>query len=73
MIFKEYKTINGELILYRGSPNFDKLEQLAIGYGDIWHSSFEQGYKNAFQDLAIQSSVLFWYINDFEDLKSPLK
>lgn len=72
MIFKEYITKNGEPILYRGFPNFDKLEQLAFGNGDIWHSSFEQGYKNAFQDLAIQSSVLFWYINDFEDLKESV-
>ncbi|WP_309640356.1 glycosyltransferase [Flavobacterium sp.] len=68
MIFKEYTTANGALLLYTGAPNLNVLEQLASGYGDIWHSSFEQGYKNAFQDLAIQSSVLFWYINDFEGL-----
>ena len=68
MILNEYRSRTGEQILYNGQPDFDKLEQLAVGYGDIWHSSFEQGYKNAFQDLAIQSSVLFWYINDFEGL-----
>jgi len=68
MILSEYSSKSGEQILYTGQPDLDKLEQLAVGYGDIWHSSFEQGYKNAFQDLAIQSSVLFWYINDFEEL-----
>ncbi len=68
MILSEYTSKSGEKILYNGSPDFDKLEQLAAGYGDIWHSSFEQGYKNAFQDLAHQSSVLFWFINDFENL-----
>ena len=66
MILQEYQTGAGEIILYNGNPDFEKLEQLASGYGDIWHSSFEQGYKNAFMDLMYQSSVLFWYINDFE-------
>lgn len=65
---KEFTTTLGEVILYTGEPDFTVLEQLALGYGDIWHSAFEQGYKNVFQDLAIQSSVLFWYINDFENL-----
>ena len=69
MILKEYKTNSGEIILYNGCPDFEKLEYLAEGYGDIWHSSFEQGYKNAFQDLAHQCSVLFWYINDFDGLE----
>lgn len=68
MTLQEYKTTTGEIILYNGSPDFAKLEQLASGYGDIWHSSFEQGYKNAFMDLMHQSSVLFWYINDFDHL-----
>ena len=68
MTLQEYKTASGEIILYIGDLNTTKLEQLASGYGDIWHSSFEQGYKNAFMDLAHQCSVLFWYINDFENL-----
>ena len=68
MKLQEYISKSGEILLYTGSPDFDTLEQLALGYGDIWHSSFEQGYKNAFQDLAIQSSILFLYINDFEGL-----
>lgn len=68
MVFKEYKTISGEIILYTGNLNTQKLEELANGYGDIWHSSFEQGYKNAFLDIAIQGSVLFWYVIDFNNL-----
>lgn len=67
MTLHEYKTASGALLLYSGSPDFAALDALAEGYGDLWHSSFEQGYKNAFPDLAHQSSVLFWYINDFEN------
>lgn len=66
MILQEYKASNGEIILYNGNPDLSKLDELASGYGDVWHSSFEQGYKNAFMDLMHQSSVLFWYINDFD-------
>lgn len=68
MIFQEYKTASGEIILYNGYPDFEKLEELAGGYGDIWHSSFEQGYKNAFLDLVHQCSVFFIYLNDFDNL-----
>jgi glycosyltransferase involved in cell wall biosynthesis len=65
---KEYCTKSGEFILYSGSPNFSMLDDLANGSGDIWHSSFEQGYKNAFPELVYQTCVFFWYINDFEGL-----
>ncbi|MEC4004394.1 glycosyltransferase family 2 protein [Flavobacterium sp. SUN052] len=68
MEFKEYQTSEGEIILYLGNPNLEKIEQLANGYGDVWHSSFEQGYKNAFQDIVYQVFVFFWYINDFDAL-----
>lgn len=68
MILQEHKTASGEIILYNGRPDLEQLDALAKGYGDIWHSSFEQGYKNAFMDLQHQSSVLFWYINDFDNL-----
>ncbi|WP_297511894.1 glycosyltransferase family 2 protein [Flavobacterium sp.] len=66
--FKEHCTPSGEVILYRGTPNLERLNHLAEGYGDIWHSSFEQGYKNAFQDIVYQTVVFFWYINDFDGL-----
>ena len=68
MILSEYKSKSGEQILYTGQPDLNKLEQLAVGYGDIWHSSFEQGYKNAFPELVYQTAVFFWYLNDFDNL-----
>lgn len=66
--FKEYVNSKGEIILYIGNPDLDKLENLSLGYGDIWHSSLDQGYKNAFQDIVYQTIVFFWYINDFDNL-----
>ena len=68
LILKEYTTQNGEVILYHGMPNLEKLEELSNGLGDIWHSSFEQGYKNAFSDIVYQTSIFFWYVNDFDNL-----
>lgn len=66
--FKEYTTKSGEIILYKGTPDFDKLDYLVQGSGDIWHSSFEQGYKNAFPEIVYFAFVFFWYINDFDNL-----
>ena len=66
--FKEYVTKSNEIILYVGSPNFEKIEELSLSYGDIWHSSFEQAYKNAFLDIVYQTIVFFWYVNDFDNL-----
>lgn len=66
--FKEYLTKSKEIILYVGNPNLEKLEELAKGFGDIWHSSFEQGYKNAFLELVYQTAVFFWYLNDFDNV-----
>ncbi|MES2544065.1 MAG: glycosyltransferase [Bacteroidota bacterium] len=68
MELKEYITSKGEIILYNGNPDLKKLEDLSNGAGDIWHSSFEQGYKNAFPDLVYFAFVFFWYINDFDNL-----
>ena len=68
LLLKEYTTKNGEIILYNGTPNFTTIEALSNGLGDIWHSSFEQGYKNAFPDLVYQTVIYFWYINDFDFL-----
>ena len=69
MKLDEYKTNSGEIILYAGQPNFEKLERLASGSGDIWHSSFEQGYKNVFPELVYQTATFFWYLNDFDNLE----
>jgi len=68
MSFKKYTSKKGEVILYKGDPDLEKLESLSLGPGDIWHSSFEQGYKNAFHDIVYQASVFFWYISDFDGL-----
>lgn len=68
MILKEYITNLGEIIVYNGSPDFERLEELSTGSGDIWHSSFEQGYKNAFPELVYQTATFFWYLNDFDNL-----
>ena len=66
--FKEHLTHNGEIILYTGTPNLAMLEEISNGVGDIWHSSFEQGYKNAFPELVYQTATFFWFVKDFETL-----
>lgn len=66
--FKEFTNSKGEKILYVGNPNLEKLEHLSHGLGDVWHSSFEQGYKNTFPEIVYFAVVFFWYINDFNDL-----
>ncbi|WPO79484.1 glycosyltransferase family 2 protein [Flavobacterium sp. KACC 22761] len=68
MHLKEFITSTEEIIFYNGQPDFAKLEVLASGAGDIWHSSFEQGYKNAFPELVYQTAVFFMFINDFDNL-----
>jgi glycosyltransferase involved in cell wall biosynthesis len=68
MKLKEFITTTGEVILYNGKPDLNQLEILAMGGGDIWHSSFEQGYKNAFPELVYQAAVFFMFINDFDNL-----
>ena len=60
--FKEHLTNKGEIILYTGTPNLAMLEEISNGVGDIWHSSFEQGYKNAFPELVYQTATFFWFI-----------
>lgn len=54
--------------MYTGSPNFTRLEELANGFGDVWHSSFEQGYKNAFPEIVYQTATFFWYVMDLDHL-----
>tara|TARA_R110001592_G_scaffold86236_1_gene254575 strand:+ start:2839 stop:4377 length:1539 start_codon:yes stop_codon:yes gene_type:complete len=65
---KEHTTSTGEELLYLGNPDFNLLDELVLGEGDIWHSSLDQGYKNAFPDIVYQTVVYFWYANDFDDL-----
>jgi len=66
--FKEFTTKSGEIILYVGNPDFSLLETLSNGAGDIWHSSFEQGYKNLFPEIVYQTATFFWFVKDFDNL-----
>lgn len=66
--FKTFTNSQGEIIYYTGNPDLSKLEDLSLGSGDLWHSSFEQGYKNAFPEIVYFAVVFFWYVNDFDDL-----
>lgn len=66
--FKEFTNSKQEVIYYTGNPNLQILDKLSKGCGDLWHSSFEQGYKNAFSDIIYFAAVFFWYVKDFDAL-----
>lgn len=68
MTLSEYTCKNGDVLLYAGKPDISILETLADGPGDVWHSSFEQGFKNIFPEIAYQAAVFFWYVRDFDGL-----
>jgi glycosyltransferase involved in cell wall biosynthesis len=70
--FKIYLTKNGEEILYVGEPDLTKLESLADGCGDVWHSSLDQGYKNAFPEIIYQTATFYWFASDLENLKETV-
>ncbi|WP_240911250.1 glycosyltransferase family 2 protein [Yeosuana marina] len=65
---KEHTTSTGEELLYLGNPDFNLLDELVLGEGDIWHSSLDQGYKNVFPEIVYQTVVYFWYAKDFDNL-----
>ena len=67
MKFKKYITSNNEVLLYVGNPNLDKLDDLAEGPGDLWHSSLSQGFANCFQDIKYQTAVYWWFLNEIEN------
>jgi glycosyltransferase involved in cell wall biosynthesis len=69
---KEFTTLNGEVLLYAGNPVFSKLDELANGPGDVWHSSLDQGFTNAFEDIIYQTAIYWWYLNDFENLDTSI-
>jgi glycosyltransferase involved in cell wall biosynthesis len=69
---KEHITPNGSVLLYKGNPNLNILNLLALEEGDIWHSSLDQGYKNAFPEIIYQTVVYFWYAKDFESLNKSV-
>ncbi|TBV25514.1 family 2 glycosyl transferase [Meridianimaribacter sp. CL38] len=66
MDFKIYTTSSNETLLYVGTPNFELLDALAAGPGDLWHSSMQQGFKNCFPELVYQTSAYWCFLNDFE-------
>ena len=69
---KEHITSSGEVLLYKGNPDLKLLDGLALGEGDIWHSSLDQGYKNAFPEILYQTVVYFWYAKDFGNIKKSV-
>ncbi|WP_232731992.1 glycosyltransferase family 2 protein [Confluentibacter lentus] len=69
---KEHITPNGAVLLYKGIPDLHVLNELASGEGDIWHSSLDQGYKNAFPEIIYQTVVYFWYAKDFDNLEKSV-
>lgn len=66
---KEFINKKGEIILFSGNPNLEILEIVSNGLGDIWHSSFEQGFKNLFPEIVYQTATFFWFVKDFDGLK----
>ncbi|SEP54934.1 glycosyltransferase family 2 protein [Flavobacterium urocaniciphilum] len=67
--FKIHITSNGEEILYTGSPDLQLLENLSLGAGDIWHSSFKQGYFNFFEEIIYFAATFNFLSHDFPNLK----
>jgi glycosyltransferase involved in cell wall biosynthesis len=62
---KSYITVTGTSLLYTGTPELKQLESLALGPGDVWHSSLDYGFKDCFPELVYQTSVFWWFLNDF--------
>lgn len=67
--FKTYINSKGEEILYTGNPNLEILENLSQGAGDIWHSSFNQGYFNFFEEIIYFTATFNFCSHDFPNLK----
>ncbi|MEI6864487.1 glycosyltransferase family 2 protein [Flavicella sp.] len=70
MELNKYITSTNEVLLYIGEPDFNLLNNLSNGPGDIWHSSLDQGFTDCFQDLKYQTSVYWWFLNDFKNQNS---
>ncbi|MCF4102132.1 glycosyltransferase [Gillisia sp. M10.2A] len=72
MIFKEFITSQGEILIYTGSPDLPLVDSLSRGPGDLWHSSLDQGYARVFPELVYQTAVFWWFLNDFENLDTSI-
>ncbi len=69
---KKFTTNKGEVLIYFGNPDLTMLNDLAMGPGDLWHSSLDQGFKNAFHDIIYQTATFWWYLNDFEAINPSI-
>lgn len=67
--FKTHINSKGEEILYTGNPNLQLLESFSHGVGDIWHSSFNQGYFNFFEEIIYFTATFNFCSHDFPNLK----
>lgn len=67
--FNSYFNSLGEEIYYIGEPNLEKLEKLSLSAGDIWHSSFNQGYFNFFEEIIYFSATFNFLSHDFLNIK----
>lgn len=72
MQLKKFITNSGETLLYTGTPKIEKLEELAAGPGDLWHSSLDRGYRGVFPELIYQMAVFWWFLNDSVDLERSI-
>ena len=70
--FKKYTTSSGEILLYTGDPNLARLDVLAEGPGDLWHSGLDQGLKNIFSEVVYQTAVFFFFTSDFDQVDSGI-
>ena len=70
MQLTEYKTKSGEILLFVGQPDESMLDDLADGPGDLWHSSLDRGYYNAFHEIVYQTHIAWWYVEDFTGVDS---
>ena len=66
MKLSTFTTQSGEELLYTGAPDLNKLEVLAQGAGDLWHSSLDQGFAYCFPEIIYQMAVYWWFLNDFD-------
>jgi len=70
--FQEYTAPSGEILLYTGTLNFTRLDALAKGCGDAWHSSLDQGFAIAFPELIYQTATYFWHLNAIKEFDTSV-
>ena len=69
---QRYTSVSGDTLLYCGQPDLKQLDALSSGPGDLWHSSMDYGFKNCFPELVYQTSVFWWFLNDFTDVNQGI-